>query len=919
MMTSAWAGSAVPFAWTDHGFSGVTHDSAELHATADSDLTSVTLVWDVSDKGTVDVSEWAHSVDLGPATGGVAFSGTATNLQAGTQVVYRFVGTGLSGTVWSEAGWFGTNLSGKTAGVFYSTLYAYDPAYRMTRITEFGIGADQRLFADVNGDGKEDALAVFSSELNASQTVWRVEAALSDGSDFVNPSAWLSWTNAIGAQTAMSGDVDGDGDEDLVFFGNSGGRWNVALSTGSGFEAPVLWRSGDGVGSNHQFVEDINGDGKADAIISWKTWNGGDWRCALSSGTGFGGFGIIEQNFGDGLTHYVCDLNADDKADLIAYEKASGNWDVSVNNSNGFVQTLSIDSGFGADAEFVTVRDVDNDGCGDLVFVDGDEAWVRYLKSDLSLVEPRHRWITQGRSRWRDLYADAQTTIASMDGSGNGQLFCTYNGTWQAFPPNDQKNTTLQGVTVNTWEVWPSHYLPWDPTSETPNTYGYYDSGDPDVNDAQLKQMHDFGFNYVMLDITNGGHAWVNDRALAFIDRIRHWNENLQPGQRKMYFCIALGFTRQITEETAFFNKLEDECIMAWDQFYADNLDMVYTLNGKPLLAHMLDVVAEAFWPNRDSWAGPRTHIDRMTNRTFRNWKLNTGDAAYGWVVPDETPDHDPNLMTVMPGFSNQTHDHSHNNGLRYKNHWLSVLKADPQSVFVVSWNEDWEQNAIQPAFMHRTPLEAKWKLGKGYAGLEAYTDERGEQMDDYYFVMTRQYLKLFQSGQMEDGTCFKEETSDAVYRATADGFVHQGSMPSQAPVLVLPDGFIASGVGFPAFATRHALVGGRLGDDDSDGLENLVEYALGGNPTTNDAAAVLPVFQLLENSLVYVHNERTDDTSLKYTVLVCTNLVSDSWKTNGVEFVDAAGFSNVWKTVTNRVSTIGKSQQFIRLKIEQE
>ena len=46
--------------------------------------------------------------------------------------------------------------------------------------------------------------------------------------------------------------------------------------------------------------------------------------------------------------------------------------------------------------------------------------------------------------------------------------------------------------------------------------------------------------------------------------------------------------------------------------------------------------------------------------------------------------------------------------------------------------------------------------------------------------------------------------------------------MPSQAPVLVLPDGFIASGIGFAAFATRHALVGDRLGDDDSDGMNNL-------------------------------------------------------------------------------------------------
>ena len=49
------------------------------------------------------------------------------------------------------------------------------------------------------------------------------------------------------------------------------------------------------------------------------------------------------------------------------------------------------------------------------------------------------------------------------------------------------------------------------------------------------------------------------------------------------------------------------------------------------------------------------------------------------------------------------------------------------------------------------------------------------------------------------------------------------------------------------------------------------------------------------------------------------TNLVSDPWKTNGLEFVGAAGFSNVWEAVTHKVPTLGKDQQFIRLKIEKD
>jgi hypothetical protein len=107
--------------------------------------------------------------------------------------------------------------------------------------------------------------------------------------------------------------------------------------------------------------------------------------------------------------------------------------------------------------------------------------------------------------------------------------------------------------------------------------------------------------------------------------------------------------------------------------------------------------------------------------------------------------------------------------------------------------------------------------------------------------------------------------------------------------------------------------------DFDGDGVENLMEYALGGSPINADYASVLPVFQPLENDFYYVHNERTDDSNLIYTVEMTTNLLSNGWNTNGLEFVGTAGFSNVWNVVTHKVSTLGKDRQFIRLKIEKD
>jgi hypothetical protein len=124
---------------------------------------------------------------------------------------------------------------------------------------------------------------------------------------------------------------------------------------------------------------------------------------------------------------------------------------------------------------------------------------------------------------------------------------------------------------------------------------------------------------------------------------------------------------------------------------------------------------------------------------------------------------------------------------------------------------------------------------------------------------------------------------------------------------------------GYDAWAESYDLTGTNAlesADIEPDGLDNLMEYALGGNPTNSDASAVLPVFQTLGNYFYHIHNERTDDIDLTYTVELTTDLVSDGWSTNDLEFVGEAAFSNVWKMVTNRTDLI-ENAEFIQLKVE--
>jgi hypothetical protein len=133
------------------------------------------------------------------------------------------------------------------------------------------------------------------------------------------------------------------------------------------------------------------------------------------------------------------------------------------------------------------------------------------------------------------------------------------------------------------------------------------------------------------------------------------------------------------------------------------------------------------------------------------------------------------------------------------------------------------------------------------------------------------------------------------------------------------------AGTGYNAWAVEHSLIGGALGDDDSDGINNLTEYALNGNPTNSTVIGALPVLGAMAsdggtNWIEYVYLKRVSaDNGLTYSLVQSQNLVLGSWTNNGdiVEVGESAAVGD-FKTVTNRVPTDGKTQEFIQLQIEQ-
>jgi hypothetical protein len=123
---------------------------------------------------------------------------------------------------------------------------------------------------------------------------------------------------------------------------------------------------------------------------------------------------------------------------------------------------------------------------------------------------------------------------------------------------------------------------------------------------------------------------------------------------------------------------------------------------------------------------------------------------------------------------------------------------------------------------------------------------------------------------------------------------------------------------GYDLWATQWGVdIGSGTNDYDFDGMVNLYEYGLGGDPTNGLYWGTLPVLTKSGNDFIYLHPMRSDDDSLIYTVETTTNLVSGAWTNLGYTVSGTNVTGGTLDFVTNDIDTV-RNQNFIRLKIEQ-
>lgn len=243
----------------------------------------------------------------------------------------------------------------------------------------------QPIAGDVNGDGLDDLIFLGHGWGGPSLNI-NTRFSIGDGR-WRGVRATKNWGPEVLTYLPLAGDLDADCQVDLVFFGDSWAGAGLNLRTlrseGNGTFASAEQVLGDGPGvlTNRPLLGDVDGDGDDDVIFYGQGWSGAGLNVRVKLSNGDGTFTAApEAVIGWGpeahtFAPVVIDANGDDRDDLaFLWEQAPGTLHVrtllAVPGQPGvwtqIVASHPLSTLHGIDK--VAGGDLDGDGDGDLVF-----------------------------------------------------------------------------------------------------------------------------------------------------------------------------------------------------------------------------------------------------------------------------------------------------------------------------------------------------------------------------------------------------------------------------------------------------------------------------------------------------------------------------------------------------------------------
>jgi hypothetical protein len=258
----------------------------------------------------------------------------------------------------------------------------------------FAVGEDEVvLIGDFNGDGLDDIATWLRSSSR------QVYVALSSGSNFGNATLWINDTGTgeeelpnqlfitiVALNDIRTGDVNGDGRDDLVLFDRGSGQVHVALSNGAAFADPTLWHSFFAVNDEERpYVGDFDGDGMDDIITFLTDINGGTGNVfvAISNGAQFGD-GVTSELWSESFgvssdqMQRVGDLNGDGRTDVTTFLPPDfGDVFAAFSQGSFFSDAVLWEtSAIRSDAAQPFLADANGDGKDDVIIFSQDRGFV---------------------------------------------------------------------------------------------------------------------------------------------------------------------------------------------------------------------------------------------------------------------------------------------------------------------------------------------------------------------------------------------------------------------------------------------------------------------------------------------------------------------------------------------------------------